>query len=101
VTAGEPVDWRRASYYLPTSAAIRLAPDQAPQDLAHGGDIVRISAREPLASQCGLIWLSAAPEASRTSGLPRGGRHVHGLGWVFPAGTGSVSPEGLSWPEPR
>ena len=84
VAGAEPVDWRRTSYYLPHATAIRLTLEGTPEHVGHGGNFVPASADPtPIASPCGLLWMS---NAASVQGLPAGGRHIEGLGWVFPPG---------------
>jgi hypothetical protein len=98
VAGAEPVDWRRTSYYLPHATAIRLSGDDLPEHIGHGGDFVPVSPDpSPIASPCGLLWMSSAVSVA---GLPTGGRHVEGLGWVFPPGSGEVSSASITWSRP-
>jgi hypothetical protein len=98
VAGAEPVDWRRTSYYLPHATAIRLSGDDLPEHIGHGGDFVAVSPDPaPIASGCGLLWMSGGVPVA---GLPTGGRHLEGLGWVFPAGSGQVSSTGVTWSRP-
>ncbi len=95
VAGAEPVDWRRTSYYLPHATAVRLSGDDLPEHIGHGGDFVQVSPEpSPIASACGLLWMSSAVSVAA---LPTGGRHVEGLGWVFPPGSGLVSSGGITW----
>jgi hypothetical protein len=98
VAGAEPVDWRRASYYLPRATAIRLSGDDLPEYIGHGGDFVHVSPDPaPIASTCGLLWMS---NAVSLAALPAGGRHIEELGWVFPPGSGQVSSAGVTWSWP-
>ena len=100
VAGAEPVDWRRTSYYLPHATAIRLSgdDDDLPEHIGHGGDFVHVSPDpSPIASACGLLWMSSAVSVAA---LPTGGRHLDGLGWVFPPGSGQVSSAGITWSRP-
>jgi len=98
VAGAEPVDWRRTSYYLPHATAIRLTGDDLPEHVGHGGDFVSVSPDPlPIASACGLLWMSGGVSVA---GLPTGGRHVEGLGWVFPPGSGQVSSAIVTWSRP-
>jgi hypothetical protein len=95
VASPEPVDWRRTSYYLRSATTIRLKADGSPEHVVHEDDDILVKEElVPIASRCGLLWMSVAPSLD---GLPRGGRHLEGLGWVFPAGAGGVSASGISW----
>jgi hypothetical protein len=98
VAGAEPVDWRRTSYYLPHATAIRLSGDDLPEHIGRGGDFVHVSPDpSPIASACGLLWMSGAVSVAA---LPTGGRHLEGLGWVFPPGSGQVSSAGITWSRP-
>jgi hypothetical protein len=98
VAGAEPVDWRRTSYYLPHATAIRLSGDDLPEHIGHGGDFVHVSPDpSPIASACGLLWMSRAVSVAD---LPTGGRHLEGLGWVFPPGSGQVSSASITWSRP-
>lgn len=98
VAGAEPVDWRRTSYYLPHATAIQLSGDDLPEHIGHGGDFVHVSPHpSPIASACGLLWMSSAVSVAA---LPTGGRHLEGLGWLFPPGSGQVSSAGITWSRP-
>ena len=102
VVAGtEPVDWRRTSYYLPHATTIMLSANDLPERIGHAGDFVRASTDPlPIASACGLLWMSSAASMAALPTLPTGGRHLEGLGWVFPPGSGQVSSSGITWVRP-
>jgi hypothetical protein len=78
-----------------TATAVRLSGDDLPEHIGHGGDFVQVSPEpSPIASACGLLWMSSAVSVAA---LPTGGRYVEGLGWVFPPGSGLVSSGGITW----
>jgi len=95
VASLEPVDWRRTTYYLRNATTVRLKVDGLPEQVGREDNYALVR-EEPLsiASRCGLLWMSVAPSVN---GLPPGGRHLEGFGWVFPAGAGHVSAGGITW----
>ena len=96
VAAGiEIVDWRRTTYYLPDAVAVRLQENNLPQGLTRNRRFISVGDEPlPVASPCGLMWLSSE---ETVHGRPAGGRYLHGFGWVFPPGSGHASATGLSW----
>jgi len=91
----EPVDWRRTTYYLPQATAIELSGANVPERIGRRGETMQISPDPSrIESPCGLLWMSTAASVAT---LPAGGRHIEGLGWTFPPGSGSVSTSGLTW----
>ncbi|HKT81127.1 MAG TPA: hypothetical protein VJP86_12960 [Vicinamibacterales bacterium] len=98
VSSGDPVDWRRASYYLPEATSIRLTIEGVPESVSQNGGVrPATDAGEALNSQCGLIWLTTQTQDADVKGLPAGGVYEYGVGWVFPAGAGSTSTSGVKW----
>jgi hypothetical protein len=94
---GEPVDWRRASYYLPTAVAVRLDPRGLPESASLKGEAEAVGRDpRPIASPCGLIRLQSPADSPLPPQIPPG-RTVSGLGIVLGAGHGTLSSQGLTW----
>jgi large subunit ribosomal protein L31 len=70
VVAGtDPIDWRRAMFYLPAADAVHLGPDRLPRFTGRNGYFNSVpTAGRPIASACGLLWLSEErPDAAVTA----------------------------------
>jgi hypothetical protein len=95
VAGTDPIDWRRAMFYLPLAQVIRLLPGGETPSIGRNGDAIDVpSAGMLISSECGLLWMTEKPPPVNTA-VP--GRHVDRVGWVFPSGSGRVTREAVSW----
>jgi hypothetical protein len=95
VAGADPIDWRRAMYYLPLAQVIRLLPNGETPSIGRNGDAVDVpSAGMSISSECGLLWMTDHPPPMNTE-VP--GRHVDRVGWLFPSGSGRVTREAVTW----
>ena len=95
VAGADPIDWRRAMYYLPLANVIRLLPNGETPAIGRSGDVVDVPpSGMSISSECGLLWMTDKPPPVNT-GAP--GRHVDRVGWMFPPGSGRVTREAVAW----
>jgi 4-amino-4-deoxy-L-arabinose transferase-like glycosyltransferase len=95
VAGADPIDWRRAMYYLPLAHVIRLLPNGETPSIGRNGDVVDVpSSGMSISSECGLLWMTDHPPPVNTE-VP--GRHIDRVGWMFPSGSGRVTREAVAW----
>jgi hypothetical protein len=95
VAGAEPIDWRRAMYYLPVAHVIRLLPNGETPSIGRNGDVVDVPpSGMSISSECGLLWMADRRPPLNTAAP---GRHVDGVGWMFPSGSGRVTREAVTW----
>jgi hypothetical protein len=95
VAGSDPIDWRRAMYYLPLAQVIRLLPDGETPSIGRNGDVADVPpSGTSISSECGLLWMTDTPPPLATAAP---GRHVDGVGWIFPSGSGRVTREAVAW----
>jgi hypothetical protein len=95
VAGTDPIDWRRAMYYLPLARVIRLLPDGETPSIGRNGDAIDVpSSGMSISSECGLLWIADKPPQLNTAAR---GRALEGVGWVFPPGSGRVTIAAVEW----
>lgn len=95
VAGTDPIDWRRAMYYLPLARVIRLRPGGETPSMGRNGDPIEVPpSGMSISSECGLLWIDGKPPQLTTTAR---GSPLEGVGWVFPPGSGTVTSEAIAW----